>query len=183
MRPRSTLRPRTPRWPGPTRAGSDNPHEDGGAEQQGDHMQRPDRLVVQLKHPPVNARRKQQEISKRGRSTTPTSAASRHGPPCAGACASSGSMPARRGHVLAHVRDAGGRRNGAGDRRMRHDELQQTTCAQLARPISAAHAGSGDARAAGSDAPCRNGRLTITAMPRSRASGRMRASTSRSRTL
>ena len=57
------------------------------------------------------------------------------------------------------------------------------SCAQLVAPISAANGGSGLRMIVLTRSPSRNGRLTITAMPRSRASGRMRFSTSRSSTL
>ena len=57
------------------------------------------------------------------------------------------------------------------------------TCAQLSQSISAAQAGRRWRASCRSSAPSRNGRLTMTAMPRSCASGRMRCSTSRSSRL
>ena len=55
-----------------------------------------------------------------------------------------------------------------------------STCAQLVAPISAAQAGKGRSRSRRSRPPPPKGRLMITAMPRSAASGRMRRSASRS---
>ncbi len=57
------------------------------------------------------------------------------------------------------------------------------TCAQFAQSISAAHGGSGECSTFRIRSPRRSGRLQITATRRSRASGRSRSSTSRSRTL
>src|SRR5438309_4895295 len=53
-------------------------------------------------------------------------------------------------------------------------------CAQLWQPNAAVHAGSAWPRTRWKSPPSENGRFTRTAMPRSRASGRMRRSASRS---
>ena len=87
-------------------------------------------------------------------------------------------LPLGGAEIVEQVLDLRHPRHAAGDRRVRHDVLRKN-CAQLAQSTLPAHGGSSRPCTAWNSRPRPKGRLIITAMPRSAASGRMVAAAAR----
>src|SRR5262249_9711498 len=155
--------------------------EDRETEERGGELRRPDREVVELEEPVVGPGREEEEVGEavgpplRHQSFSTCAIRRRRRP-------SSGSRPEgapRFSAAWAAPVVAGIAHATAGCETMNF----KRSCGQLAQSISAAQAGKGERANFRISSPRRKGRLTMTATPRSRASGRIRSSASRSRTL
>src|SRR5262249_1616124 len=167
--------------PPPPPRGTEQAIQDRDARERRRGLRRPDRRVVELEEPVVGSGRKEEEVGEavgpplRHQSFSTYSTMRRR-------IASSGSLPydAPRFSRTWSAREVAGIAPArAGCETMNLSR----SCGHPEQPISAAKGGSGFLSNFWISSPRRNGRLQITAAPRSRASGRSRLSASRSRTL